>query len=128
VDTFTGLAPEGSAATKDLLLSTLKFLEEILGALVLALRETFAYLIHDHARRAVLLQLTNQLLLADREIHPLQISLEISRQDFSEKIHDNIPLSEFLLRLPSGSTVTDFSPTNYHSLLDPTCNQLVTIL
>jgi hypothetical protein len=44
--------------------------DEILGTSVLPFGETLAYLIYHHARSTVLFQLTEQVLLGDRELDP----------------------------------------------------------
>jgi len=67
-----------------------KALDKVLGASVPSFGEALAYLIH-HARRAVVLQSAEQLLLLDREIDPLQVALEVAGEHVPQEVYGRRP-------------------------------------
>ena len=67
--------------------------DEILGTSILPFGETLAYLTYYHIRRAVPLQPAQQLLLADRELDPSQVPLEVTGEYVPQKVRDKSPLS-----------------------------------
>src|SRR3712207_6515412 len=65
--------------------------QDVLGTAVLAFRQPLAQLTDDQARHTVALEPSEQLLLAGRELHPLQVSTHLGRQALPQEIHSPSP-------------------------------------
>src|ERR687898_3327615 len=73
--------------------------QDVLGAAVLALRESLAQLRDDRTRHTVALEPSKQLLLAGGELHTFQVPTHLSGQALPQEIHATSPPPPLLGRL-----------------------------